>query len=288
MVQAVNSMEKIYISFWSGGQKHIRYNMENDLFFLENFIRLFSSYNPSLKLILICDEYTTQNLPQEIKEQVEIQQTSDKYNEYPPQLWPMVKVLTIADIDDEEVLHLDFDIIWKYDIRILINYIRQHKIDALYQSYESLGISHRYYPDYLKKNSGAMSLLLKAKTKSAYNAGICYFSKGAKSKLKAIVEQYRSDIITFGDNVSLEQMIIPNELIQQGLNVQTLSDIVMNLPFRENNRKFPEAIGEFDKPLFNVLNSTGTFINSISYFHFLGTVKKKEGLKEAVLYLSAD
>jgi hypothetical protein len=281
-------MEKIYISFWSGGQKHVRYNMENDLYFLKNFIWLFSKYNPTLKLILICDTNTTKNLPPEITEMVEIKQTSDKYNAYPPQLWPMVKVLTIADIEDEEVLHLDFDIVWKYDIRNLITYIRQSKIDALYQSYESLGISHRYYPDFLKKNSGAMNLLLKASKKCAYNAGICYFSKAAKSQLKAIVEQYKSDCTSFGDNVSLEQMIIPNELIQQGFNVQTLSEILINLPFSENKRKFPDAIGEFDNPLFRSLNSTGTFINSISYFHFLGTVKKKDGLKEAVTYLSAD
>jgi hypothetical protein len=281
-------MDKIYISFWSGGQKHVRYNMENDLFFLKNFIRLFSKYNPTLKLILICDTSTKQKLPSEITEMVEIKQTSDKYNAYPPQLWPMVKVLTIADIEEEEVLHLDFDIVWKYDIQYLFTYIRQNKIDALYQSYESLGISHRYYSDFLKKNAGAMSLLLKARMKSAYNAGICYFSKAAKSQLKAIVAKYKSDCTTFGDNVSLEQMIIPNELIQQGFNVQTLSEILMNLPFSENNRKFPEAIGEFDNPLFTSLNSTGTFINSISYFHFLGTVKKKDGLKEAVNYLSAD
>lgn len=287
-MQAVNIMEKIYISFWSGGQAYSRYDKSIDLFFLINFITLFKKYNPDLKLVMLCDLNISQSIPARIKNLLEIHIILDKYNNYPPELWPMVKVLAISEIEDKEVFHLDFDIVWKYDIRNLFNYIRQHKIDALYQSYESLAMKHKYYSEYLKKTPEVMKLLLHAQKKTAYNAGVSYFSAKAKPLLKTIVDHYKANVLTFADNVALEQMIIPNELIKRGLNVQVLCDHVSKLPLNANNKRFTQSIGAFDSELFTGLNTTGTFINSISYFHFLGTVKRKEKVMEAVNYLSSD
>jgi hypothetical protein len=264
-------MEKIYISHWSKGEQGRAFEVTTDIVeLIETFVRVFKKKNTQ-EIVFITDTEMSNKLNQYISENVTVVNSLDSFNDYEACQWPVVKTKLISEIEDLEVLHFDYDFFIDYDIDILINYLRDNNIDALYQFFESLSDSAKYYSTFIKNNPEFKTKLSQVKDKFGYNAGISYFSENAKMLLPSIIEQY-SNQNYFGDCLSFEQMVIPTELKLNGLKVEALTNIFRNIERPENTYSFSELEigGEFSK-----FNKKGIFISNINVFHLFGHIKNE-------------
>jgi hypothetical protein len=210
-------------------------------------------------------------LNQYISENVTVVNSLDSFNDYEACQWPVVKTKIISEIEDLEVLHFDYDFFIDYDIEILVNYLRDNNIDALYQFFESLSDSAKYYVTFIKNNPEFKTKLAQVKDKFGYNAGISFFSKDAKMVLPSIIEQY-SNQDYFSDCLSFEQMVIPTELKLNGLKVEVLTNVFRNIEKAENTYSFSE-LGVSEE--FSKFKKRGIFINKINVFHLFGHIKNE-------------
>jgi len=268
----INYMDRIYISHWSGGIKQRNYDVEKIfILMLESFIKTIKKNN-RVQIKFITDTITYQKLNNYILDNLDCEIKMDEFYNYLPYQWPLVKLITISKIEDDEVLHLDYDFFYNNKIDELYKIIKSKSIDVLYQNFEGLSFNN-YYTKYIKKNTEIKSLLKGVKDKFAYNAGITYLSPRAKNEFKRIVSSLNIGS-NFGNYTALEQLEVPLQLKLSGLNVDVLSNLVNELPQISDKLDYKQVE---NMPLNDwiALNGCGAFIDRIGVYHLLGDCKNK-------------
>jgi hypothetical protein len=276
-------MNRVYISCWSKGREKYSKESSIKIKLLDTFITVAKKHNPTLEICFIADKETIEFLPEFISKRVTLNSVLDKYNHYKNFKWPLVKLLTIANEipDDEEVLHLDFDLVWAYDYSKVIELLKTLNIDCLFQNYEMLDLPHNYYIDFLKKYPYSQEIMAKPLNKVAYVAGILYFNTKAKSKLKEFLNKFNGeDYEKFGEYCAYEQMLLPNYLIGEECNLEVCSNLLAKLPANKKSIEFKNDNTFFSDELFDILCRKGVFLKSIGLYHFLGTIKDYSGFLE--------
>lgn len=169
-----------------------------------------------------------------------------------PSSWPLDKIACVIKRPNE--MHVDWDVLWNYDVQRVMHVIKELGIDVLYQRSES-----RCNPIY---EEGLKSF----KEKDAfmpYNAGICFFSSAAASFAE---EDMRAlQLSSFEECCTYEQLILPSRMKKAGLSVCTLEDI---LCFLRHEMVDPSW---WDCSVFEDTVKVKIAIPQLRFFHFCGT-----------------
>lgn len=262
-------MDKLFISNWAQGQEE-----ESDfkLSMIDKFVKIIKANSPTLEIVAIFDQATNDGVSQYVKDNCTIRVELDQFNNKERHEWALVKVLTYNLIEDEEFIHMDYDIVFKTDISKLLQVIRGSGYDVVYQKTEE--VLHPYYKTHIKENPELKSMFQGMKRRVAFNAGITYF------KTKAIKSLYAEKLVgfyteKFGDYISLEQLVIPNIIEKEGYTVGTVVDLLSEF----------ESVGDvyipnpvIDENQFNSLAKKGVFSTKLGMYHFLGELKSKPNL----------
>lgn len=270
---------KIFISHWAQGQKNVS---EITLFLIDNFVKTVKKWSPDLEIVFTTDSITKKQVSKYVLDNTTIRLSLDKFNTYPKHTWAIVKLLVISEIEEEEVFHIDYDIVWNYDINIILNAIRKSGADVVYQKTES--ILHPYYSDYLRNDLKKENIFKGLTRKVAFNAGVSYF------KTKKLRESYLDILKNTPDNfdkcVAIEQLVIPNLLEKSGAIVKTLTNYLPQLPLVQNKNKY-EGLENLTKQEYLEYCGAGVFMENIQFFHFCGShFKGKPNILEIVKYFS--
>lgn len=266
-------MNKIHISHWNGGVSHKNFKSTEIIeTLIGSFIKTIRKKNPNLEIVFITDTITTKNLDENLLSELTVINELDKYNDLPDYKWALVKMLAMNSITDDKFMHIDYDIMWDYDLSNVFKFLEQSNIDALYQHFESLNLS--YYLSSIRRNYELKVLISSLPNKFAYNAGIVYVNEKAKKKFDLILSTVKTDYDCFHDYISLEQLIMPTHLKKYGLNVDVLGNIFRELSFIENG--FP--YDKLEKPVnaAEYLNDCGIFLDSIGFHHLIGDLKTSD------------
>jgi hypothetical protein len=278
-------INKIHISNWLKGSRNIDLKKELQDLLLTNFVESIKNNNPNLEIVYLCTEEAYNDSPLIVKNNVTVKNIPDSFNDMPSHQWPIVKLKTIANAEEEEIFHLDFDIIWKYNLSNVFNILENEQIDCLFQCFELLDDTHSYYTSYLKKYPFVQDFLAKVNNKVAYNAGVSFYNKKAKLRLKTIIETYYESDFVFSDCCGFEQVLIPNLLISEGYNVQTLSNLLPKLPLVSNNINLSQLKDETAE-FYKGFSKCGTFLSNINFYHFLGDCKKSDDIFEVINFIN--
>lgn len=265
-------MRKIYISYWSKGNLSSKHDESLNLKLLENFVNCVKKYTSDIEIHLVTDSYTIGVLTDDIIEKITIHNTLDVYNDYEPWEWAIIKLLVISSITDEFIYHFDFDIVIKYDLNKMLEYFENSKYDVLYQKYEPLTISE--YRKFFKKRPEYKNIYDNISNKVAYNAGIT-FIRNKNSEIPNIIKKYVTEFKKTDEwleLLSLEQILIPCELINNGYNVNCLVNLSVKMDKIMDTNKF---IGDdkFTSQMYIDTCKTGVFMENIGFYHFIGNMK---------------
>lgn len=285
MEQVSYMINKIHISNWSKGSRNIdRTDMQN--MFMTHFVTSVKEYNPSLEIVYLCDTIAYNELtPNIVKENVTAKIVLDQFDEMPPYQWPIVKLNAIANVEENEIFHLDFDIIWKYDLTNIFNLIESEQLDCLYQCYELLDAGHNYYMNYFQQYPYVRDIISRVNIKMAYNTGISYYSQSAKQRLQELlVTNFQEDFI-FDYCAGFEQALLPNLLITEGYKVEVLSNLLGKLPLIDKKFEIPSEFSMLNKLHFSGFCRCGAFMNNIGFYHFLGECKESDRITEFATYI---
>lgn len=271
-------MNKIYISNWAKGFNQVS-NL--NLYLIDNFVKVIKKHTPNIEIVFLTDVTTKNQVSQYVLENTTIKTVLDKYNNHKPVEWALVKLKTISEIEDEEVLHLDYDIVWKYDLNIILDAFRKSEFDVVYQKTESLMIP--YYRVFFYNNKDKRGIFNGFKRRVAFNAGISYFKT---KEVRSLINKWLNfSSEKFGDYVSLEQVLIPNDIERSSYKIGTLVDFIRTLPLVKNSLKF-DGSQAISKEVYNELCNHCNFIQNLGFFHFSGWSKTKEGIEDTINILS--
>lgn len=274
-------INKVHISNWSNGTRNVN-REEIQRMFMTFFVNSIKEYNPDLEIVYLCDTVAYNELtPDIVKDKVTAKIVLDQFNDFPAYQWPMVKLKTIAGIEEPDVFHLDFDIIWKYDLTNIFNLIENEKIDCLFQCYELLDAGHNYYINFLRQYPYLQDIMAKVNNKLAYNAGISYYSQRAKQRLNELLTTHYEEDFIFDYCAGFEQVLVPNLLLTEGYNVNVLANLLSKLPLRNINMVISDDEYNMENKLhFKGFCKCGAFMNNIGFYHFLGDCKESDRIAD--------
>lgn len=282
----VNFMiNKVHISNWSNGARNVN-REEIQRMFLTFFVNSIKEYNPNLEIVYLCNTVAYSELtPDVVKDKVTSRVVLDQFNDFPSHQWPIVKLKTIAGIEEPDVFHLDFDIIWKYDLTNIFNLIENEKIDCLFQCYELLDAGHNYYINFLRQYPYVQDIMAKVNDKVAYNAGVSYYSQSAKQRLNELLTTHYEEDFIFDYCAGFEQVLVPNLLLTEGYNVNVLADFLPKLPLKDIKLSIPSEFGMHNSLHFKGFCKCGAFMNNIGFYHFLGDCKESDSITDFATFI---
>jgi len=186
-----------------------------------------------------------------------------------PHEWPLVKIREISRETEGFTVHLDCDLLWDYDIKIVTELLDRLGIDVLYQRRESM-CSNFIYKDGLKHFD-------EIKFPIAYNAGLTVFSKKAKDVVREEIKNFRAK--SFNISSTYEQVVLPIKLRQCGLKVATLEDIEPFLPSRPKN-SIENIWNNLD---LRFLIKSKCLMPRIGFLHLVGNIKEKMDVSKTII-----
>ena len=278
-------INKIHISNWSNGTRNVD-REEMQRMFMTFFVNSVKEYNPDLEIIYLCDTVAYNELtPDVVKDNVASKIVLDEFNSFPPEQWPIVKLKTIASVEEAEVFHLDFDIIWKYDLTNIFNLIENEKLDCLFQCYELLDAGHNYYINFLRQYPYVQDIMAVVDKKIAYNAGVSYYSQSAKQRLNELLTTHYEEDFTFENCAGFEQVLVPNLLLKEGYKVDVLANMPPKLPLIDKKIIMPDEFTIANKLHYKGFCMCGAFLNNIGFYHFLGDCKESDKIQEFATFI---
>lgn len=172
--------------------------------------------------------------------------------DFDPSCWPLGKISCIIKRPNQ--FHVDWDVLWNYNLQEVLNLIIELGIDVLYQRSED-----RCNPIY----DVGLNAFDDKDAFMPYNAGVCFFSSSAAKF--ASEDMVGLNLNSFNECCTYEQLILPSRMKKAGLNVCTLEDISCFLSCEEIDTSW------WDCPVFLSTLKVKIAIPRLRFFHFCGT-----------------
>lgn len=267
----------LYFSHWNKGEEVVP---EQTLFFIQNFINCLKTHSANTNLVFLTDDQTIAAMPVGSLDGVEVRSVMNLFDALPEHKWPLAKMKAINLIEDDEVLHIDYDVVINRDVQDIIDVIRASGNDAVYQKIENLSLE--YYSDYLKNVDGAKAIFRGvAGRRCAFNAGLVYYkSQEVKNKVAELLDFESDNVFRY---YVLEQLLAPTMLRREGYSVGVLSEMVHKFKVQDVV-EFPYYGNVLEENYKNLCKS-GVFLPNIGFFHFLSK-DLKEGANDSVIQVS--
>jgi len=255
-------MEKrIYISNWSKGE----YLQPNQIELIDLFVRGCKKYNPDLIIKFIVDTKTYESITDYTRDNTMIINILDKHINRPEIEWASVKLQTIKELDDDHILHVDYDIIYADDFGRMLDVFINSEYDVIYQKREFIN-NHGHYVQTIFQDE-YRKLIGESKLKTAFNSGIIYIR--SKDILEHLIVEYGHE--DFASYISLEQIKNPLTLSLKGYKIGVLNEMLKEFkPFRKPVM-FKDCNIDCKK-----LSTLSFFMPNIGFYHFVSSTKHEE------------
>lgn len=181
----------------------------------------------------------------------------------PAHEWPIVKIESSVSLGGA-VLHVDWDVLWDYDLSRITDMMEILGVDVLYQRRDSIA-GHPVYARGLQAFPDAADYI-------AYNAGVTYFSASAA---KAVSDMGKIELDCFEESCTYEQIVLPHKLRSLGFKVATLEDVAPFLSYAE-----PLPVSMWESMQWRWLIKSKCYIPSLRFLHLVGDMKTRIDLSK--------